>query len=104
VPLAPAVALIAGGGSFLAMRAGQIQDPEQYGQAKVTEFEAMGGLDIVLTKRIALRFTGEFALFGFQFTGNGAMANARDGDPSNIDVGGASDRYIGGAATIAVLY
>ncbi|MGE5183749.1 MAG: hypothetical protein ACM31C_16870, partial [Acidobacteriota bacterium] len=40
VPLAPAVALIAGGGSFLAMRAGQIQDPEQYGQAKVTEFEA----------------------------------------------------------------
>ncbi len=104
VPLAPAVALIAGGGSFLAFKAGAIQNPEQYGQARVTEFEAMGGLDVVLTKRVALRFTGEFALFGFQFVGNGAMANARDGDPSNIDVGGASDRYIGGAATIAVLY
>ena len=104
VPLAPAVALVAGGGSLLAFRAGAIQNPEQYGQAKVTEFEAMGGLDVIISRRIALRFTGEFAVYGFAFVGNGTLSYARDGDPSNIDVGGASDRYIGGAATLAVLY
>jgi hypothetical protein len=104
LPVAPSVAIIVGGGSMLLLRAGSIQNPEQYGRAKVTEAEAEAGIDVVLNRRMALRFTGEFAQFGFQFVGNGAMANARDGDPSNIDVGGALDRYIGGALTFSVMY
>ena len=104
VPLGSAVSIIVGGGSVLATSAGSIQNPEQYGQAKVTSFEAMGGLDIAIGKKFAVRLTGDFGLFGFAFTGNGAMANARDGDPSTPDVGGASDRYLGGAATFAVMY
>lgn len=104
LPVAASVALFAGGGSLLALRAGSIQQPEQYGQAKITSIEADAGIDIVFAKRYAVRFTGEFALFGFSFKGNGAMSNARDGDPTTIDVGGAADRYIGGAATFGVMY
>ena len=104
LPLGSAVSIILGGGSLLATSAGSIQNPEEYGQAKVTSFEAMGGLDIAIGKKFAVRLTGDFGLYGFVFTGNGQMANARDGDPSTPDVGGASDRYIGGAATFAVMY
>jgi hypothetical protein len=104
LPIAPSVAIIVGGGSMLLLRAGSIQNPEQYGRAKVTEAEAEAGIDVILSRRMALRFTGEFAQFGFQFVGNGQMANDRDGDPSQIDVGGALDRYIGGAATFSVMY
>jgi hypothetical protein len=32
------------------------------------------------------------------------MTNNRDGDPGTKDVGGAADRYIGGAATFGVVY
>jgi len=104
IPLGSAVAIVLGGGSVLATKAGSIQQPEQYGQAKVTSVEAMGGLDIAIGKKFAVRLTGDFGLFGFAFTGNGQMANSRDGDPATPDVGGASDRYLGGAATFAVMY
>jgi hypothetical protein len=104
IPIVPAVAIVLGGGSLLAFKAGSIQNPEEYGQAKVTSFETMGGLDITFAKKFAVRLTGYFALYGFSFTGNGAMANARDGDPASPDVGGAADRYLGGAATFAVMY
>jgi len=104
LPFTPAVALFAKGGSLLAMRTGSIQNPEQYGQAKVTSVEASAGLDITFAKKFAVRLTGEFGLYGFAFTGNGAMANGRDGDPTTPDVGGAADQYIGGAATFAVMY
>jgi hypothetical protein len=41
---------------------------------------------------------------GFAFTGGAQMTNNRDGDPGSKDVGGAADRYIGGAFTFGVLY
>jgi hypothetical protein len=41
---------------------------------------------------------------GFAFTGTGQMSNNRDGDPMTKDVGGAADRYIGGAITLGVMY
>jgi hypothetical protein len=44
------------------------------------------------------------AQFGFDFTGNGELTYNRDNDPMTPDVGGAADRYFGGAATLAVLY
>ena len=100
----PAVALVFGGRIYLLKSAGDIQSLAQYGQATVTGGEGMAGLDIVLGSRVAIRITGELAVIGFAFKGNGAMANNRDGDPASPDVGGASDRYIGGAATLAVLY
>jgi len=104
IPLVERVALIFGGSAMLLTSAGPIQLADSYGQAKVTGGQGMGGIDIVITSRIAARITGEFTQVGFAFTGNGAQSNARDMDPTTKDVGGAADRYLGGALTLAVLY
>lgn len=45
---------------------------------------------------------GEFVEVGFAFTGTGALANSRDRDPMSKNVGGASDRSVGGAAGVPV--
>lgn len=103
-PLAGTVALVAGGRAIGVLDAGPIQQPEQYGQARVFGVQANAGLDIVLRGRYAIRLTGELSQFGFAFVGNGAMTNARDNDPTSKDVGGAADRSIGGAATFGILY
>ena len=61
-------------------------------------------IDVVIANRVALRISGEMAQYGFAFVGNGEQTYNRDNDPGSPDVGGASDRFIGGAATLAVLY
>ncbi len=104
IPFIPAVALVGSASTLLMLRTGSIQQPEEYGQAKVTAFVGSGGLDIVIANRYALRLIGEFAQIGFNFTGNAAMTNNRDGVPTTKDVGGATDRYLGAAATLAVMY
>jgi hypothetical protein len=103
-PLAKAVAFVLGGRAVGVLDAGAIQQPDQYGQAKVFGVQAGGGLDIVFAKKFAVRLVGEFSQFGFAFVGNGAMTNSRDNDPETKDIGGAADRSIGGAATFGVLY
>lgn len=104
IPLASSIALIFGGRALLVTDAGPIQKPESYGRAKVFGGQGQAGLDIVLGNRFAIRLVGEFSQVGFAFVGNGAMTNARDQDPETKDIGGAADRSIGGAATLAVLY
>jgi hypothetical protein len=104
VPLSERVAIIAGGELILLESAGPIQNLDSYGQAKITGGSGMLGFDLQLARHVAFDVRGELTQIGFAFTGNGAMANNRDGDPSSKDVGGAADRYIGGVATIAVLY
>jgi hypothetical protein len=93
-----------GARGLLMLDAGNIQTQAQYGQAKVTGVDASLGIEIMLGQRFAIRLAGEFALVGFSFTGNGQMSNNRDGDPSTKDVGGASDRYLGGVGSIVVYY
>jgi TolB-like protein len=104
IPLGNTVALLFGGSALLVTSTGQIQTPQQYGQAKVTAGSGMFGLDIVFSNRYALRLAAEAAQMGFAFTGGAQMTNNRDGDPGSKDVGGAADRYIGGAFTFGVLY
>lgn len=104
IPLGNTVALLFGGSALLVTGTGQIQQPDQYGQAKVTAGSGMFGLDIVFSHRYALRLAAEAAQMGFAFTGGAQMTNNRDGDPATKDVGGAADRYIGGAFTFGVLY
>ena len=104
IPIGGSVALLFGGKALLVTGAGPIQTPQQYGQAKVTAGEASVGLDFVFSNRYALRIVGEFAQMGFAFTGGAEMTNNRDGEPNSKDVGGAADRYLGGAATFGVLY
>jgi hypothetical protein len=104
VPIIKQVALLLGGQVYLVRNTGQIQQLYSYGQAKVTAGQAMAGLDIVIANRVGLRITGEMAQFGYKFSGNGELTYNRDLDPASKDVGGAADRYIGGAATLGVLY
>jgi hypothetical protein len=104
IPIIPQLALTFGGKALIVTDAGPIQKPESYGRAKVFGGSGQAGLDIVLGNRFAIRLVGEFTQVGFAFTGTGALANNRDRDPMTKDVGGASDRSVGGAATLAVLY
>lgn len=104
IPLLGALALTFGGRALIITDAGPIQQPTSYGRAKVFGAWAQGGLDIVLGNRFAIRLVGEFQQVGFAFTGTGDLARNRDLDPDTKDVGGASDRSIGGSATLAVLY
>ena len=104
IPIISQLALTFGGKALIIIDAGPIQKPESYGRAKVFGGSGQAGLDIVLGNRFAIRLVGEFTQVGFAFTGTGALANNRDRDPMSKDVGGASDRSVGGAATLAVLY
>jgi TolB-like protein len=104
IPIGGVVALMFGGRALLVTGTGAIQTPAQYGQAKVTAGEASAGLDFVFSNRYALRIVAEFAQMGFAFTGGAEMTNNRDGEPNSKDVGGAADRYLGGALTFGVLY
>jgi hypothetical protein len=104
IPIIKQVALLLGGNAVLVTDTGQIQKLNYYGQAKVTGGQGTAALDIVIAGRVALRISGEYAQFGYAFTGNGQQTYNRDNDPATPDVGGASDRYYGGAATLAVLY
>jgi hypothetical protein len=103
-PLGRMIALVAGGEAGLVSDTGDIQKVNQYGQARVTGGGGYAGVDITVAKRFALRAVAEVAQFGFAFTGNGEMANNRDGDPTTKDIGGASDRVMGGSLTFGVLY
>jgi hypothetical protein len=104
IPLTSAVAFVFGGRALLLTGAGSIQTTAQYGQAKITGAEAGGGIDVLLGSRFALRFAFEFSQLGYAFTGTGDQAINRDKDPTSKDVGGAADRFVGGSATLAVLY
>jgi hypothetical protein len=104
VPVVSSVTLIFGGGVMLLQGAGPVQSNSQYGRAKVTEGEGRVGFDVSFKGHYAIRVVGEFAQIGFQFTGTGQLAINRDMDPTTSDVGGAADRYLGGAATLSVLY
>ncbi|HEX5058055.1 MAG TPA: hypothetical protein VFV99_01790 [Kofleriaceae bacterium] len=104
IPIIKQVALMFGGQLLLVTDTGQIQQLNQYGQAKVTSGQGMAGLDIVIANRVGVKLAAEMAQFGFAFTGNGDQTFNRDKDPATPDVGGAADRYYGGSFTLGVLY
>ena len=104
IPIVKALAFVASGQALLVTDAGPIQQPDSYGQARVTAAKAMVGVDILFGGHFGVRLAGEFAQYGFAFTGNGELAKDRDRDPTTPDVGGAADRYIGGTLTLAAYY
>jgi hypothetical protein len=97
VPVAgPLSALIEG--KFLAvLGTGEIQEPEQYGAATVTGFDGDAGLEYAIGDHFLARAGARLIYVGYKFKGNGAQSD-RDGNGS-ADVGGASDRYLGGYLT-----
>jgi hypothetical protein len=104
IPFIPQLAFAGAAKAHLIRDAGPIQKLDEYGRARVFGVTAQAGFDIVLGNRFAIRIVGEFAQFGFSFVGNGFRTTSLDGEPESKDIGGALDRSIGGAATLAVLY
>jgi hypothetical protein len=104
LPVTRMVAFSLGGKFLVVTDAGPIQGPRSYGQAKVYGFQAAAGVDVVLGRHLALQFSGEFTQVGYSFVGGSDLSSGLDGDTSKKEVGGLSDRAIGGAATVAVMY
>jgi hypothetical protein len=106
VPVHPSAA-IGVSGRFLAMRStGSIGEQDQYGLAKVTGVDLQAGMEFQLGKYVLIHFAGVFTQVGYTFdpTGAGTLATNRDGNPDDLDVGGARDRYIGAMGTVGVVY
>lgn len=105
IPIGGMIALVGQGDALFVSKAGPIQKAESYGKAKIFGFSAEAGLEVIIMNRFALRAAFEFTQIGYDFQGTGGMlANSRDGDPASVDVGGATDRSVGGVATLAVMY
>jgi len=104
IPVVKQLAFVVGGEGILLTSAGPIQNLDSYGQATVTGASGSVGVDVVVMKHVGFALRGEATQIGYKFTGNGALANNRDMMPASKDIGGAADRYIGGSATIAILY
>jgi hypothetical protein len=83
---------------------GEIQNPDQYGQAKVFGFDLSVGADYPITPNLFVRVTGRAEIISFTFAGTGTLSKARDSDPMTQDVFGAHDNYLGGFATLGYLY
>jgi hypothetical protein len=104
LPLGGRLAVTLGGRALLVTSAGPIQRADQYGPAKILGGTASASLELILGDRIALRVAGEATQLDLTFAGTGTLATSRDGNASTIDVRGATDRYLGGVATLAVMY
>lgn len=105
IPIGGMIAFVASGEAMFISKAGPIQKAESYGKAKIFGFSGDGGLEVIIVDRFAVRALFEFTQVGFDFQGTGGvLANSRDNDPTTPDVGGATDRSIGGVVTLAVLY
>jgi hypothetical protein len=89
---------------LLPLSTGMIQDPDQYGQAKVFGFDVSAGADYLIRPNIFVRAAGRVEVISFAFAGKGSLSNARDNNPMTQDVTGAHDNYIGGFVTAGYLY
>jgi hypothetical protein len=102
-PLGP-VSLFGEARALLMTGAGEIQTNASYGPGKVSAFEAEAGFEVEITRNFGVRLSGDFVVVGYDFNGKGALSSTRDQDPTTVDVGGAADRYIGGALALALRY
>ena len=97
VPVAGNLSALAEGKFMAVLDTGRIQTPEEYGAATVTGFDGDLGLEYALGDHFLARAGARLIMIGYSFKGNGVQSD-RDGNGSP-DVGGASDRYLGGYLT-----
>jgi hypothetical protein len=94
--VAPRVALFAELDAMLVLSAGAIAKADNYGSGDVFGIGGNGGVDIALGKQLGLRFAAEYNQVNLTFKGTGAMAARK--------VSAATDRDIGGSATLAAMF
>jgi len=97
VPVAGPVSALVEGKFMAVLDTGQIQTPEQYGAATVTGFDGDAALEYAFGDHFLARAGARLMMIGYSFKGNGVQSD-RDGNGS-ADVGGASDRFLGGYVT-----
>jgi hypothetical protein len=104
VPVTPTITAVAGIDGMLMLETGPIQRTPSYGPATVYGIDALAGVDVALTPQIGLRVVLEYSRIALSFNGKGEMTTSRDNDVTTQDVNGATDRWIGVAATIGLIY
>jgi hypothetical protein len=102
VPVGDKLAFTVDARLMLFLDAGEIQDPEQYGRAVVTGFDADAAADYRLSERFFVRVGLHLTAVGFDFKGTGEKTDL-NGDEQQ-DVGGAFDRYLGIYAALGFIY
>ncbi|MEO8699837.1 MAG: hypothetical protein ABI867_07325 [Kofleriaceae bacterium] len=96
-PVGASAAVFAGFRGMIVLGTGPIQQPENFGGAKVYGIGAEGGTDIAISSSLALRIAGELTQISYKFNGNGAITMVRG-------ITAATDRSFGLAATLAMKY
>jgi hypothetical protein len=105
VPITDAIVAFGGADGMLMLETGEIQKSTSYGPSKVYGVEGAAGVDIAITKQIGVRVAVEYSQIMFSFNPKGStLANSRDGDPATQDITGATDRSLGVAATLGLVY
>ena len=104
VPVTPTITIIGGVDGMLMLETGPIQLTPSYGPSTVYGLEGHAGIDVALTAKIGLRVALEYSRINLSFNGKGEMTTSRDNDVTTQDVNGATDRWIGVAATLGLVY
>jgi hypothetical protein len=104
LPVTPKLIVGADAKLMLITSTGQIQEPEQYGTARVLGLEGALALDYVFGGGLFARAAFRYETIGYTFKGNGLLSINRDHVAMTQDVNGARDTYFGGLATLGYLY
>ena len=103
-PVSTKFELVTSFGVQIISAAGQISQADQYGPASVLGIDFSLGADYAIKQNIFVRAAFNVETIGFSFKGTGTLSNNRDMDPTQQDVFGARDTYLGGAVTVGYLY
>ncbi len=95
-PLSAKLAVQIDGRFLLVTDTGEMQQADQYGGASVTGYDVDAAADYNMDARLFFRLGFHTAGIAYDFKGTGAETTNRDGDPTDQDVFGALDRYLGG--------
>jgi hypothetical protein len=104
VPVTPTITVLGGLDAMLVLEAGPIQRTPSFGPATVYGIEGFAGVDVALTAQIGLRVALEYSRIRLSFDGEGEMTTSRDNDVTTQDIDAATDRWIGIAATVGIVY
>jgi len=104
LPVTGSIALTLAARAMVVTDAGPIQTAQLYGAARVFGAAGSASVEVKLSSRIELQVAGEFSQIGFAFQGGGALATQLDGNAATKDVGGLTDRTVGGWATLGLAY
>lgn len=105
IPLgSPQLALYASLRYLAVLSTGEITTADFYGTGGATGFDGELGIEYIFARRGIIRAGGHYQRFGFDFDGNGALSNNRDGNSATQEVGGATDQFYGGMVTAGYLF